>query len=192
MPASVFDSFYLKDRYGSPAMRAIWDDRAMIQRWLDVEGALALVEAELGIIPKTAAREIARKARVERLDLRAMRRDFDTSWNPVMPLVDALRRTLSPQRCESEGHRRAGSVGEHEARPGGGVRHAMIRSTSSATAASVIMATNSLIARSSRCNGSISVPCRVVISPARRAPRSPLSPPRADRRSAATDRDRRR
>ena len=69
----------------------------MIQRWLDVEAALAVVEAELGIIPKTAAREIARKARVERLDLRAMRRDFDTSWNPVMPLVDALRRTLSPQ-----------------------------------------------------------------------------------------------
>ena len=97
MPASVFDSFYLKDRYGSPAMRAIWDDRAMIQRWLDVEAALAVVEAELGIVPKTAAREIARKARVERLDLRAMKRDFDTSWNPVMPLVDALRRTLSPQ-----------------------------------------------------------------------------------------------
>ena len=97
MPASAFDSFYLKDRYGSPAMRSIWDDRSMIQRWLDVEAALAAVEAELGIIPKTAAREIARKARVERLDLRAMKRDFDTSWNPVMPLVDALRRTLSPQ-----------------------------------------------------------------------------------------------
>jgi adenylosuccinate lyase len=97
MPASAFDSFYLKDRYGSPAMRSIWDDRSMIQRWLDVEAALAVVEAELGIVPKTAAREIARKARVERLDLRTMKRDFDTSWNPVMPLVDALRRTLSPQ-----------------------------------------------------------------------------------------------
>ncbi|MFI5007800.1 MAG: hypothetical protein ACHQKZ_10190 [Solirubrobacterales bacterium] len=72
MSASAFDSFYLKDRYGSPAMRAIWDDRSMIQRWLDVEAALAVVEAELGIIPKSAAREIARKARVERLDLRAM------------------------------------------------------------------------------------------------------------------------
>jgi len=45
MPASAFDSFYFKDRYGSPAMRAIWDDRAMVQRWLDVEAALALAEA---------------------------------------------------------------------------------------------------------------------------------------------------
>jgi len=96
MPASAFDSFYLKDRFGSPAMRAIWEDRAMVQRWLDVEAALAAVQAELRLIPKTAAREIARKARVGRIDLRAMKRDFDTSWNPVMPLVDALRRTVSP------------------------------------------------------------------------------------------------
>ncbi|HSB61453.1 MAG TPA: adenylosuccinate lyase [Vicinamibacteria bacterium] len=95
MPVSAFDSFYWRDRFGSPAMRAIWEERAMIQRWLDVEAALAVVEAELGLIPKSAAREIARKARVERIDLRAMKRDFDTTWNPVMPLVDALRRVLS-------------------------------------------------------------------------------------------------
>jgi 3-carboxy-cis,cis-muconate cycloisomerase len=96
MPSTAFDSFYLKDRYGSAAMRAIWEDRAMIQRWLDVETALAAVEADLGIVPRSAAREIARKARVELLDLPAMKRDFDASWNPVMPLVDALRRVLRP------------------------------------------------------------------------------------------------
>jgi 3-carboxy-cis,cis-muconate cycloisomerase len=96
MPSTAFDSFYLKDRYGSPAMRAIWDDRAMIQRWLDVEAALATVEAELGLLPKAAARAIARAARVERLDLPAMKREFDTTWNPVMPLVNALRRVLPP------------------------------------------------------------------------------------------------
>ena len=97
MPSTAFDSFYLRDRYGSPAMRAIWDDRMMIQRWLDVEAALAAVEAQLGLIPKSAAREIGRKARVELLDLRGMKRDFDLTWNPVMPLVDAMRRVLSPQ-----------------------------------------------------------------------------------------------
>jgi len=95
MPSTAFDSFYLRDRYGSPAMRAIWDDRMMIQRWLDVESALAAVEAEHGLIPKSAAREIARKARVELLDLRSMKKDFDATWNPVMPLVDALRKVLT-------------------------------------------------------------------------------------------------
>jgi 3-carboxy-cis,cis-muconate cycloisomerase len=94
MAASAFDSFYLRDRYGSPQMRAIWDDRATIQRWLDVEAALARVQAELGIVPKAAARAIARAARVDRIDLRAMRREFDTTWNPVVPLVNALRARL--------------------------------------------------------------------------------------------------
>jgi 3-carboxy-cis,cis-muconate cycloisomerase len=96
VPSTAFDSFYLRDRYGSPAMRAIWDDRAMVQRWLDVEAALARVESELGLVPRAAAREIARKARVELLNLRTMRHDFDVTWNPVMPLVDALRRVLTP------------------------------------------------------------------------------------------------
>jgi adenylosuccinate lyase len=97
MPSTAFDSFYLKDRYGSPAMRAIWNDRAMVQRWLEVEATLATVEAELGLVPKAAARAIARAARVERLNLPAMKREFDTTWNPVMPLVNALRRVLPPQ-----------------------------------------------------------------------------------------------
>ena len=94
MAASAFDSFYLRDRYGTPEMREVWDDRATIQRWLDVEAALAQVEAELGLLPKSAARAIARAARVERIDLRAMRREFDRTWNPVVPLVNALRARL--------------------------------------------------------------------------------------------------
>jgi adenylosuccinate lyase len=94
MGATAFDSFYLRDRYGSKAMRAIWDDRATIQRWLDVEAALALTQAELGLVPRAAARSIARAARLERLDKAAMRREFDRTWNPVMPLVNALRARL--------------------------------------------------------------------------------------------------
>jgi adenylosuccinate lyase len=97
VPSTVFDSFYFKDRFGSPAMRELWNDRATLQRWLDVEAALAEVEAELGLIPQAAAREISRKARIEDLDLRALKRAFDRTWNPVVPLVDALKTRLSPR-----------------------------------------------------------------------------------------------
>jgi 3-carboxy-cis,cis-muconate cycloisomerase len=96
MPSTVFDSFYFKDRFGTQAMRDVWGDRATIGRWLEVEAALAAVEAELGLIPEKAAREIARKARVENLDLRSMKRGFDRTWNPVVPLLDELRKKLSP------------------------------------------------------------------------------------------------
>ncbi len=95
MPSTVFDSFYFKDRFGSAAMRALWDDRATLQRWLDVEAALAEVEAEIGLVPGNAAREISRKARIENLDIRALKRAFDRTWNPVVPLVDGLRSRLS-------------------------------------------------------------------------------------------------
>jgi adenylosuccinate lyase len=92
--ASAFDSFYLKDRYGSKAMRAIWSDRAMVQAWLDCEAALALAESDVGIVPKAAARAIARAARVENISLPAMRAEFDLTWNPILPLVNALRARL--------------------------------------------------------------------------------------------------
>jgi len=92
--ATAFDSFYLKDRYGSKAMRAIWSDRAMVQAWLDCEAALAQAEADVGIVPKAAARAIAKAARVENISLKAMRAEFDLTWNPILPLVNALRARL--------------------------------------------------------------------------------------------------
>ncbi len=95
MVSTVFDSFYLKDRFGTSAMRDIWNDRATLQRWLDVEVALARVEAELGLIPEKAALQIARAARIEKLDLPALKKAFDETWNPVVPLVDELRKKIS-------------------------------------------------------------------------------------------------
>jgi adenylosuccinate lyase len=96
MPSTVFDSFYFKDRFGTRAMRDLWSDRATIARWLEVEAALAAVQAELGLVPEKAAREIQKKARIENLDLRSMKRSFDRTWNPVVPLLDELRKKLSP------------------------------------------------------------------------------------------------
>ena len=75
-------------------MRAVWSDEAMIQAWLDCEAALAEAEADCGIVPKAAARTIRRTARVENIDLAAMRAEFDTTWNPVLPLVNVLRARL--------------------------------------------------------------------------------------------------
>jgi len=96
MPSTVFDSFYFKDRYGTGPMRDLWDDRATLQRWLDVEAALAQVQAELGLVPRAAAREIARQAKIELLDEKQIKAGFDRTWNPVVPLVDALRQAMSP------------------------------------------------------------------------------------------------
>jgi adenylosuccinate lyase len=52
-------------RYTRPEMGAIWSDENKFQKWLDVEIATAETEAEAGLIPKSAARAIRRKGRVD-------------------------------------------------------------------------------------------------------------------------------
>ena len=60
MPVNPVDSQVFGTLYGSDAMRAVFDDRAYFQRLLDVESALARVQARLGIIPAEAASAISR------------------------------------------------------------------------------------------------------------------------------------
>ncbi len=52
-------------RYSRQAMARIWDDQNKFQKWLEVEIAAAEVEAAAGLIPKSAARAIRRKARFQ-------------------------------------------------------------------------------------------------------------------------------
>ena len=52
-------------RYTRPEMGAIWSDENKLQKWLEVEIATAEAEAEAGLIPKSAARAIRRKGRVD-------------------------------------------------------------------------------------------------------------------------------
>jgi adenylosuccinate lyase len=90
MPSHIIDSTFLKDLYGTDEMRAVFNDQALLQRWLDVEVALAEAEAEIGLIPRDAANEIARKGRAELIDAAGMKRDIDHTLHPIVPLIHAL------------------------------------------------------------------------------------------------------
>jgi adenylosuccinate lyase len=56
---------FMIPRYTHPEMGRIWTDENKFQKWLDVEIATAEVEAAAGLIPKSAARAIRKKARFE-------------------------------------------------------------------------------------------------------------------------------
>ncbi|MGH7417191.1 MAG: adenylosuccinate lyase [Candidatus Rokuibacteriota bacterium] len=92
MPSHVIDFTLFGDQFATPEMRAIFDERAMIQRWLDVESALALAQAELGIVPAPAGPVIAAAAQVERLDLDAVKRGLVLTAHPIVPVVRELER----------------------------------------------------------------------------------------------------
>lgn len=54
--------------FGTPEMREIFSEERFIQRFLDVEAALARVQAREGMIPESAAAEITEKASLEHVD----------------------------------------------------------------------------------------------------------------------------
>ncbi len=92
MPSHPIDFEINQDVFSTPEMRAIFDEKAVMQRWLDFEAALAGAQAELGIIPRDAAEIIAEKCRVDALDMDAVREGYTRSRNSVIPVLGALRK----------------------------------------------------------------------------------------------------
>ncbi len=92
MTVNPADSPILGMLYGSDGMRAVFDERAYFQRMLDVEAALARVQATLGIIPQDAAAAITAAARIEALDTAELAASARTVGYPVVGLVKGLSR----------------------------------------------------------------------------------------------------
>ena len=92
MSVNPADSLLLSGLFGSDEMRAIFDERGFVQKMLDVEAALARVEARLGIIPASAAQAITAAAQVDRLSLKEIGESTRTVGAPVVALVKALGR----------------------------------------------------------------------------------------------------
>lgn len=88
--STVIDSILFRDAFGTPAMREVFSDRRLIERYIEVEVALARAEARCGVIPAEAAEVIARESRLERIDFDHMRHETDIVGYPILPLVHQL------------------------------------------------------------------------------------------------------
>ncbi|MEE9197138.1 MAG: lyase family protein, partial [bacterium] len=89
MPSHMVDSALFRDQFGTEEMRRIFDDRNLLQKWMDVETALARAEAGVGLIPQAAAEEISRKASADLLDVEAIKRGIDETSHPIVPFLSA-------------------------------------------------------------------------------------------------------
>jgi 3-carboxy-cis,cis-muconate cycloisomerase len=90
MPVNPADGPILGTLYGSDAMRAVFSEQAYFQRMLDVEAALARVQARLGIIPADAAEAIGKAATVGNLDTARLAASARNVGYPVVGLVEGL------------------------------------------------------------------------------------------------------
>jgi len=87
---TVFDSILFRDAFGTPRMREVFSDYALISRYAEVEIALARAEARCGVIPQEAADEIARLTDVSKLDFELLRHETDIVGYPILPLVHQM------------------------------------------------------------------------------------------------------
>lgn len=87
---TVIDSVLFRDAFGTPRMRAVFSDHALISRYVEVEVALARAQGRCGVIPADAAGQIAARSKVEGLDLDLLRRETDIVGYPILPLVHQL------------------------------------------------------------------------------------------------------
>jgi 3-carboxy-cis,cis-muconate cycloisomerase len=92
MPINPADGPILGTLYGSDAMRAVFDEQTYFQRMLDVEAALARVQARLGIIPADAADAIVAAAKFENLDVAELAASARNVGYPVIEMVTGLSR----------------------------------------------------------------------------------------------------
>jgi len=76
--------------FGTAAMRALFSDEAVVQRYLDVEAALARAQAGFCIIPDEAAEAIAAVADVARVDWDRLSARTQIVGYPILPLVEQL------------------------------------------------------------------------------------------------------
>ncbi|MEC5408563.1 adenylosuccinate lyase family protein [Paraburkholderia sp. MPAMCS5] len=90
LSSTVFDSILFRDAFGTAKMRAVFSDHALVQRYIDVEVALAKAQARVGVIPADAAEVIARESLIERIDFDHMREETDIVGYPILPLVHQL------------------------------------------------------------------------------------------------------
>lgn len=90
MGSHIIDSVIYGAGFASAEMLPLFSDAQRVQKWFDVEVALAEAQAELGMIPQEAAAEIARKARVELVDLVAIGAGISEIAHSLVPALRAL------------------------------------------------------------------------------------------------------
>lgn len=93
----ITDSRFFGGRYATAVSRRIFCDVCRYQRWLDIEAALAMAQADLGMIGEDVADRIAESARVELIDLDAVQAETERSGHSLVGLLRVFQGVCGPE-----------------------------------------------------------------------------------------------
>src|SRR5262252_2485443 len=90
MTAVGVSSGIFRDIFSTAPMRRIFADENRVQKYLDIEAALARAQARLGIIPQHACDEILRHCSIAEYDFAKLKTQTERIGYPVLPVVQQL------------------------------------------------------------------------------------------------------
>jgi 3-carboxy-cis,cis-muconate cycloisomerase len=91
----IIDSeIYGKD-FGSKEIRQIFEEKSIVQDWIDFEVALAEVQAEMGFIPQAAAREIKAKGSLRHVKFKRVAEIYSQTMLSSVALIRAFKEACS-------------------------------------------------------------------------------------------------
>jgi adenylosuccinate lyase len=94
LTAHPIDSLLYGHLWGTEELRRLFDDQGRVQSWLEILAALAEAQAEVGLVPEDAARQIRAHARVELLDLGQVAEQTRATSHSTLGLIRCLREIL--------------------------------------------------------------------------------------------------
>jgi 3-carboxy-cis,cis-muconate cycloisomerase len=90
MPSTIIDSAIFQGIFSTDGMRHVWSDENRTEKYLDIEAALAKVQAELGLIPADAAKEIISHCQLDQIDLPRLREQTERIGYPILGVVTQI------------------------------------------------------------------------------------------------------
>jgi adenylosuccinate lyase len=94
MSAHLADSVLYGHLWSTPEMHLLLDDEGRVQSWLEILAALAEAQAEVGIIPSSAALAIREHADVGLLDLAQVGEQTRATGHSTLGLIQCLQNVL--------------------------------------------------------------------------------------------------
>lgn len=95
MPVHLIDSLIYQNSWGTPELRAIFDDTPRTRSWLEILAVLAETQAAFGLIPSDAAQSVAATCRTIALDadfFAEVRAGFEATNHSTLGLIRAVQR----------------------------------------------------------------------------------------------------
>ncbi|GGB42798.1 3-carboxy-cis,cis-muconate cycloisomerase [Roseibium aquae] len=100
MSGTAFDSALFGPLVSDPATKALFEDKAVLRAFLDVEAALARAEAQTGVIPADAAERIAQVCAATEIDPAVLAEGTARDGVPIPVFVHHLRELVGGDAAE--------------------------------------------------------------------------------------------